>query len=76
MKNQIKEVVYQVVSFALMQGTLFILLGVGIVLYPKLLNYLFSIVFVLVGGSFLYFGYRIGKIYKKGKKLWEEIVGK
>lgn len=73
MDNPIKETYNQIFSALIIQAILFILLAFGVIVFPKLLNFLVGIVFLASGFSLIAAGMKVRKLYKKVEEFWKKL---
>ena len=72
MENPLKEIVRNATFLTIIQGILFIVLGVIIFIHPQVLVALAAAAFLATGIVSLYYGWRIQSFSKKAEKFWKK----
>ena len=72
MENPLKEIVRNATFLTIIQGILFIILGVIIFIHPQVLAALAAAAFLATGIVSLYYGWRIRSFSKKAEKFWKK----
>ncbi|MBP8591080.1 hypothetical protein KBI33_01265 [Candidatus Shapirobacteria bacterium] len=75
MENPLKEIIRNATFLAVIQGFLFIILGVISFIHPKVLVALAAAAFLATGIVSLYYGWRIRNFSKKAEKFWKKFGG-
>jgi uncharacterized membrane protein len=70
--SSLKEISLHIISIIIVEGILFLLFGVGIIFYPRLLDYFFVAIFMALGTSFLFLGFKLWTFFKKVEKVFEK----
>ena len=73
MENPLKEIVRNATFLAVIQGILFIVLGIISFIHPKVLVPLAAAAFLATGIVSLYYGWRIRSFSKKAEKFWKKL---
>jgi len=71
MENPLKEIVRNATFLAVIQGVLFIILGIISFIHPQVLVALAAAAFLATGIVSLYYGWRIRSFSKKAEKFWK-----
>ena len=71
MENPLKEIVRNATFLTVIQGLLFIVLGVIIFIHPQVLVALVAAAFLATGIVSLYYGWRIRNFSQKAEKFWK-----
>jgi len=72
MENPLKEIVRNATFLTVIQGILFVVLGVIIFIHPQVLVALAAAAFLATGIVSLYYGWRIQIFSKKAEKFWKK----
>ena len=72
MENPLKEIVRNATFLAVIQGILFIVLGIISFIHPQVLVALAAAAFLATGIVSLYYGWRIQSFSKKAEKFWKK----
>jgi hypothetical protein len=73
--KNVQQTIQNIIWLSIFQGVLFLFLAFGVVFYPKLLNQIFAVVFVIAGVGFIGLGLKLWKFYNQTKSWWKKMLG-
>lgn len=74
MENPIKETVKNIITLSMIQGIIFLILGILIAINPKILLYFVVAAFIITGISCLFYSFKIKSYYRRAEKFWKKLA--